>query len=86
MCLNIWKEKQNKEKRRDDLEEKINICMLRSYVSNGLTITAEFPTNANESRPMLDGSYLTCEDESTGIAGALTRGVDLQTGYSKLRR
>ena len=35
MCLNIWKEKQNKEKRRDDLEEKTNICMLRSYVDGG---------------------------------------------------
>ena len=61
----------------------ISVCFAAMFVS--LTITAEFPTNANESRPMLDGSYLTCEDESTGIAGAVTRGADLQTGYSKLR-
>lgn len=62
----------------------ISVCFAVMLVM-GLTITAEFPTSANESKPMLDGSYLTCEDESTGIAGAMTRGVDLQTGYSKLR-
>lgn len=62
----------------------ISVCFA-AMLMVGLTITAEFPTNANESKPMLDGSYLTCEDESTGIAGALTRGVDLQAGYSKLR-
>ena len=62
----------------------ISVCFA-AMLMMGLTITAEFPTNANESKPMLDGSYLTCEDESTGIAGAVTRGVDLQTGYSKLR-
>lgn len=62
----------------------ISVCFAAMLVM-GLTITAEFPTNANESKPMLDGSYLTCEDESTGIAGLMTRGADLQTGYSKLR-
>lgn len=62
----------------------ISVCFA-AMLMVGLTITAEFPTNANESKPMLDGSYLTCEDESTGIAGAMTRGADLQAGYSKLR-
>lgn len=62
----------------------ISVCFA-AMLMVGLTITAEFPTKANESKPMLDGSYLTCEDESTGIAGAMTRGVDLQAGYSKLR-
>lgn len=62
----------------------ISVCFA-AMLMVGLTITAEFPTNANESKPMLDGSYLTCEDESTGIAGAVTRGADLQAGYSKLR-
>lgn len=61
----------------------ISVCFA-AVLMMGLTITAEFPTKANESKPMLDGSYLTCEDESTGIAGAVTRGVDLQAGYSKL--
>lgn len=63
----------------------ISVCFA-AMLMMGLTITAEFPTNANESKPMLDGSYLICEDESTGIADALTRGVDLQAGYSKLRK
>ena len=62
----------------------ISVCFA-AVLMMGLTITAEFPTKANESKPILDGSYLTCEDESTGIAGAMTRGVDLQAGYSKLR-
>ena len=62
----------------------ISVCFA-AMLMMGLTITAEFPTKANESKPMLDGSYLTCEDESTGIAGAMTRGLDLQTGYSKIR-
>ena len=62
----------------------ISVCFA-AMLMMGLTITAEFPTKANESKPMLDGSYLTCEDESTGIAGAVTKGVDLQAGYSKLR-
>lgn len=62
----------------------ISVCFA-AMLMMGLTITAEFPTNANESKPMLDGSYLICEDESTGIAGAVTRGADLQAGYSKLR-
>lgn len=85
MCLNIWKEKQNKEKGGMTLKKKIISVCFAAMLVMGLTITAEFPTNANESRPMLDGSYLTCEDESTGIAGLMTRGADLQTGYSKLR-
>ena len=85
MCLTIWKEKQNKEKEGHFLKKKlISVCFAAMLVM-GLTITAEFPTKANESKPILDGSYLTCEDESTGIAGAMTRGVDLQAGYSKLR-
>lgn len=62
----------------------ISVCFAVMLMM-GLTITADFPTSANESKPMLDGSYLTCEDESTGIAGSKTRGVDLQAGYSKLR-
>lgn len=85
MCLNIWKEKQNKEKEGHFLKKKLISVCFAAMLMMGLTITAEFPTKANESKPILDGSYLTCEDESTGIAGALTRGVDLQTGYSKLR-
>lgn len=36
--------------------------------------------------PILDGSVLTKEDESTGYDTKITRGVDLLTGYSKVVR
>lgn len=36
--------------------------------------------------PVLDGSVLTNEDESTGYDTKITRGVDLLTGYSKVVR
>lgn len=35
---------------------------------------------------MIDGSYLTCEEESVGYDTKLTRGEDLLVGYSKSRR
>lgn len=35
---------------------------------------------------MIDGSYLTCEEESVGYDTKLTRGADLLVGYSKSRR
>ena len=38
---------------------------------------------AEEGRPMIDGSYLTHEDESIGYDTKITRGVDLLAGYSK---
>ncbi|MEF2805906.1 MAG: DUF6147 family protein [Massilistercora timonensis] len=37
-------------------------------------------------QPMIDGSYLTHEEESIGSATNMTRGVDLLTGYSKVVR
>lgn len=39
-----------------------------------------------EERPMIDGSYLTHEEESIGSATGMTKGVDLLTGYSKVVR
>ena len=38
---------------------------------------------ASTDRPMIDGSYLTHDSESTGYDTKVTRGVDLLTGYSK---
>lgn len=35
MCLNIWKEKQNKEKEGRLFEKETDICMLRSCVDDG---------------------------------------------------
>ena len=37
-------------------------------------------------QPMIDGSYLTHEEESIGSATGMTRGVDLLAGYSKVVR
>ena len=39
-----------------------------------------------EDTKVLDGSYLTNEDESIGYDIKITRGEDLQTGYSKIVR
>ena len=39
-----------------------------------------------EDAKVLDGSYLTNEDESIGYDTKITRGEDLQTGYSKIVR
>lgn len=41
---------------------------------------------ASEGVPMLDGSYLTHEIEAIGYSTNVTRGVDLQAGYSKIRK
>ena len=61
----------------------ISVCCA-VVMSMGLTISAGFQTNATESQPINNHSYLTHETESTGIATSITRGVDLQTGYSKV--
>lgn len=52
----------------------------------GLILCAGAEAGASDSRPMIDGSYLTQDLESTGTAAPVTRGVNLQTGYSKIRR
>lgn len=63
----------------------ISVCCAAVMIM-GLTISAGFQTKATESQPMKDNSYLTYETESTGIATSITRGVDLQAGYSKIAR
>lgn len=63
----------------------ISVCCAIVMIM-GLTISAGFQTKATESQPMNDNSNLTHETESTGIATSMTRGVDLQTGYSKIVR
>lgn len=52
----------------------------------GLLMSTGLDTKASDSRPMLDGSYLTNETESTGTATGRTRGAHLQIGYAKIRR
>ena len=41
---------------------------------------------AGSGQPLADGSYLTHDEESIGHATLMTRGVDLQAGYSKVAR
>lgn len=52
----------------------------------GLVVSVKMNSEAAESLPMIDGSYLTHETESTGTDIKFTRGVNLQTGYSKILR
>ena len=52
----------------------------------GLLMSTGLDTKASDSRPVLDGSYLTNETESIGTAAGLTRGLHLQIGYSKIRK
>ena len=68
-----------------DLKKRLISVLFAAMLVVGLTITTELQSKANESGPQIDGSYLTWESESTGIAGAMTRGADLQAGYSKIR-
>lgn len=50
------------------------VCMLLISVCN---------TKAASNDPILDGSYLTHDNESIGYDTKITRGEDLLTGYSK---
>lgn len=50
------------------------ICMLLILTDNAQAASQD---------PVLDGSYLTHEDESIGYDTKITRGEDLLTGYSK---
>lgn len=59
------------------------ICTLMLML--GLMMSTGLDLKASDSRPMLDGSYLTNETESTGTDTKITRGENLQIGYSKLR-
>lgn len=60
------------------------ICTLVLMLSLMMMSTG-LDSKASDSRPMLDGSYLTNETESTGTDTKITRGENLQIGYSKLR-
>ncbi len=43
-------------------------------------------TKPTEELPMIDGSYLIKDEEAIGATMPMTRGEDLMTGYSKVRR
>lgn len=52
----------------------------------GLLALSVADTQAAANEPVIDGSYLTHEDESIGYDTKVTRGEDLMTGYSKAVR
>lgn len=59
-------------------------CIALLVLSMPFFSTGKVQAAADE--PVLDGSVLTKEDESTGYDTKITRGVDLLTGYSKVVR
>ena len=62
------------------------ICAISMLICLLLSTSTGMSAEASGNRPMLDGSYLTNETESTGTDTKITRGVNLQVGYSKLRK
>lgn len=52
----------------------------------GMLLTSANNALAASEDPILDGSYLTHEEESIGYATPFTRGADLTVGYSKCVR
>lgn len=59
-------------------------CMLLLMIS--LLSVVAIDSQASEEMYMIDGSYLTHDDESTGYDTKITRGEYLLTGYSKCVR
>lgn len=62
-----------------------SVCCALLLVTSMLLISAGH-VQAAAGDPVLDGSYLTHDEESIGYDTKLTRGVDLMTGYSKCVR
>lgn len=63
----------------------LSVCCTFLLVIGILLISAN-NAQAASGEPILDGSYLTHDEESTGYATPLTRGADLMIGYSKCVR
>ncbi len=63
----------------------LSVCCTFLLVIGMLLTSANNALAASED-PILDGSYLTHDEESIGYATPLTRGVDLLVGYSKCVR
>ena len=62
-----------------------SLCCTLALVAGimGVSVT---DAHASEGLPMIDGSYLTHDDESVGYDTKITRGEDLLAGYSKCAR
>lgn len=62
----------------------VSMCCTVALVVSMLIVPGK--TVQAEDTKVLDGSYLTNEDESIGYDTKITRGEDLQIGYSKIAR
>lgn len=62
----------------------VSVCCAMALILDMLILSVQ--TVAASDTPILDGSYLTHEEESIGYDTKITRGVDLMAGYSKLVR
>ena len=74
MKVEVWKKR------------KVLSVLLAVLLSAGLLASLGMNVWASEGVPMLEDSDLTYELESIGYATILTRGLDLQAGYSKIRQ
>lgn len=63
----------------------VSVCCSLLLVLSMLLISANNAQAASDD-PILDGSYLTHDEESVGYATTLTRGEDLLASYSKCAR
>jgi hypothetical protein len=62
------------------------IFSLTALVVTDTQAGEESKMKSAEGLPMIDGSYLIKDEESIGATTPVTRGEDLMTGYSKVRR
>lgn len=60
--------------------------VIEQYSMKVKGITIEVEVQDVKELPMIDGSYLVKDEESIGATTPMTRGEDLMTGYSKVRR
>lgn len=56
-------------------------CIMTMFM--GMATVSTIDSQAASNEPMIDGSYLTHDDESVGYDTKITRGEDLLVGYSK---
>lgn len=62
------------------------ILSLSAVTATDTKAKEEAKVKSTEKLPVLDGSYLIKDEESVGATIPMTRGEDLMTGYSKVRR
>lgn len=68
------------------MKRKIMSMCCALVLTLGLALSSMQSVEAASTDPILDGSYLTHDEESIGYDTKITRGEDLLTGYSKCVR